>query len=182
MSPWSSPITLVPKADSSTRFCIDYRKLNAVTAPDQYPLPLIQDIFDQIGGSTAFTYLLNRLRVGSHIRPNPKNANVACPLQASSPGPNPRAFISRSTDLLHVSLGFPAFSCHQGSSAWPLLEWMSAAFCRRVRSISICGLHTFSFMEFRVGDFVWPVDSQYLPEALVLENFQHLAYAFGDLP
>ena len=44
------------------------------------------------------------------------------------------------------------------------------------------GLHTCSFMEFRVGDFVRPVDSQHLPEALVLKNFQHLAYAFGDLP
>ena len=43
-------------------------------------------------------------------------------------------------------------------------------------------LHTCSFMEFCVGDFVWPVDSQYLSEALVLENFQHLAYAFVDLP
>ena len=44
------------------------------------------------------------------------------------------------------------------------------------------GLHTCSFMEIRVGDFARPVDSQYLPEALVLKNFQHLAYAFGDLP
>ena len=56
-SPWASPITLVPKKDSSTRFCIDYRRLNAETEKDQYPLPLIQDIFDQMGGSKHFSTL-----------------------------------------------------------------------------------------------------------------------------
>ena len=86
------------------------------------------------------TYLLNPLRAGSHIRPTPKNANVACPLQASSPGPNstrepsfPALLISSTSPWVS-----PSLSCHQGSSAWPLLEWMLAAFCRRVRSISIC--------------------------------------------
>ena len=56
-SPWASPITLVPKKDSSTRFCIDYRRLNAETEKDQYPLPLIQDIFDQMGGSKKISTL-----------------------------------------------------------------------------------------------------------------------------
>ena len=69
------------------------------------------------------TYLLSPLRAYSHIRPRPMNAIVLCPLSAWRPGPqlHPRAFISRSTDLLHVSLErpllFPA-----GSSAWPLLH------------------------------------------------------------
>ena len=57
VSPWASPVTLVPKKDSSTRFCIDYRKLNAVTVPDRYPIPLVQSILDDIGGSTVFTTL-----------------------------------------------------------------------------------------------------------------------------
>ena len=39
-----------PKKDGSYRFCIDYRKLNAVTIKDSYPLPLIQNIFDRMGG------------------------------------------------------------------------------------------------------------------------------------
>ena len=56
-SAWASPITLIPKRDGSTRFCVDYRKLNAVTARDQYPSPQIQDIFDQVGGSTIFSTL-----------------------------------------------------------------------------------------------------------------------------
>ena len=50
-SPWSSPILLVPKADGTTRFCVDYRKLNAITKKDAYPLPFIQDIFDDLSGS-----------------------------------------------------------------------------------------------------------------------------------
>ena len=48
---------LVPKKDDTTRFCIDYRKLNAVTEEDQYPLPQIQDIFDHVGGSSIFSTL-----------------------------------------------------------------------------------------------------------------------------
>ncbi len=56
-SPWSSPVILVPKRDGSTRFCVDYRKLNAVTKRDQYPLPYIQDIFDTVGNGRIFTTL-----------------------------------------------------------------------------------------------------------------------------
>ena len=56
-SPWASPVTLVPKKDGTTRFCIDYRKLNAVTKKDRYPLPRIQDIFDQLEGAKIFTTL-----------------------------------------------------------------------------------------------------------------------------
>ncbi len=61
-SPWSSPILLVqkkPDADGkrSFRFCIDFRKLNAVTVKDCYPLPRIDDTVDALSGSKYFTTL-----------------------------------------------------------------------------------------------------------------------------
>lgn len=48
-SPWSSPVVLLQKKDSLHRFCIDYHKLNSVTKADSYPLPLIDDLLDQLG-------------------------------------------------------------------------------------------------------------------------------------
>ena len=66
-SPWASPITLVPKKDGSTRFCVDFRKLNQVTKRDRYPLPRIDSILDQMGGSTVFTTL--DLKSGYHQLP-----------------------------------------------------------------------------------------------------------------
>ena len=56
-SPWSSPVVLVRKKDGTTRFCIDYRKLNAVTRKDSYPLPRIDDALDALAGSNYFTTL-----------------------------------------------------------------------------------------------------------------------------
>ena len=56
-SPYSSPILLVPNLDHESRLCVDYRKLNAVTESDAYPLPLIQDIFDLVGGSAIYSRL-----------------------------------------------------------------------------------------------------------------------------
>lgn len=47
-SPWSSPILLVKKKDGKYRFCVDYRKLNAVTIRDSYPLPNINDTLDKL--------------------------------------------------------------------------------------------------------------------------------------
>ena len=56
-SPWSSPVVLVAKKDGTTRFCVDYRKLNKVTKKDSYPLPRIDDTLDKMKGKRYYTTL-----------------------------------------------------------------------------------------------------------------------------
>ena len=57
VSPWSSPVLLVKKKDDSWRFCVDYRKLNAVTVKDVYPLPRIEDALARLNGAKVFSSL-----------------------------------------------------------------------------------------------------------------------------
>lgn len=54
-SPWSSPVVLVKKKDRTMRFCIDYRRLNSITIKDAFPLPRIDEIFDQLVDAKYYT-------------------------------------------------------------------------------------------------------------------------------
>ena len=54
---WASPVMLVRKKDGSTRFYIDYRKVNVVTHKDAYPLPRVDDTLDTLAGAKWFTTL-----------------------------------------------------------------------------------------------------------------------------
>ncbi len=56
-SSWASPVLLVTKKDGSTRFCVDYRKVNEVTLKDAYPLPRIEDTLDALQSSQYFSTL-----------------------------------------------------------------------------------------------------------------------------
>ncbi|GJY71144.1 putative reverse transcriptase domain-containing protein [Tanacetum coccineum] len=63
-SPWGAPVLFVKKKDGSFRMCIDYRELNKLTVKNRYPLPRIDDLFDQLQGSSV--YLKIDLRSGYH--------------------------------------------------------------------------------------------------------------------
>ncbi|KAL0556808.1 hypothetical protein IC582_005325 [Cucumis melo] len=64
VSPWGAPVLFVKKKDGSMRLCIDYRELNKVTVKNRYPLPRIDDLFDQLQGATVFSKI--DLRLGYH--------------------------------------------------------------------------------------------------------------------
>ncbi|GJU96938.1 putative reverse transcriptase domain-containing protein [Tanacetum coccineum] len=63
-SPWGDPVLFVKKKDGSFQICIDYRELNKLTVKNRYPLPRIDDLFDQLQGSSVYSKI--DLRSGYH--------------------------------------------------------------------------------------------------------------------
>ena len=64
VSPWGDHVLFVKKKDGTLRLCIDYRQLNKATVKNKYPLPRIDDLFDQLRGSKVFSKI--DLRSGYH--------------------------------------------------------------------------------------------------------------------
>ena len=55
VSPWGAPVLFVKKKDGTLRLCVDYRQLNKMTVKNKYPLPKIDDLFDQLKGESVFS-------------------------------------------------------------------------------------------------------------------------------
>nr|GEY88730.1 putative reverse transcriptase domain-containing protein [Tanacetum cinerariifolium] len=75
-SPWGAYVLFVKKKDGSFRMCIDYQELNKLTIKNRYPLPRIDDLFDQLQGLSVYSKIDLRSDYDCEIRYHPEKANV----------------------------------------------------------------------------------------------------------
>ncbi|XP_044126361.1 uncharacterized protein LOC122920716 [Bufo gargarizans] len=88
-SPWASPVVLVPKRDGTTRFCVDYRRLNDETVSDAYSMPRIDELLDKMARGQYLTTI--DLCKGSEVKVKVQSEAGAAPLQIRVEAPGLRA-------------------------------------------------------------------------------------------
>ena len=85
-SPWASPVVLVTKKDGTTCFCVDYRRLNALTTKDAYPLPRVDDSLRLLGNQQWF-FTMDLASGYWQVTMSPEAKRKAKPKTLTAPGP-----------------------------------------------------------------------------------------------
>ncbi|GJZ15580.1 putative reverse transcriptase domain-containing protein [Tanacetum coccineum] len=111
-SPWGAPVLFVKKKDGSFRMCIDYHELNKLTVKNRYPLPRIDDLFDQLQGSSVYSKI--DLQSGYHHYDYWLETSIIKLPRSSNEALKPENLTAEDVGVMHESHK-SKYSIHPGS-------------------------------------------------------------------
>ncbi|KAL0165651.1 hypothetical protein M9458_037495, partial [Cirrhinus mrigala] len=148
-SPWSSPIAMVHKPDSTLRFCNDFRRLNKVSEFDGYPMPRVDELLDRLGRARYISQLRTSLKAtGRYLSLNPQNLKLPFlpPVATGSTGPSPSVSMRMMDDVIHSK----AWEDHLDCLRRVLSELRRAGLTANPRKCHVA-LHEAKYLGFQVG-------------------------------